>query len=153
MKRRIAGIAALAVATAAALGLPAGAVSARPGDAKGPLCSDIFVTVSFANATGTPGQSATVQWTLTTPQAPSCPDAVYTVTIFDATGTTILGGGRYIGDGATDAFSGFFMIAEAPSSVCVSATSTVRGRVTDSAPDSGCQTVPLTTSGGASGMG
>jgi hypothetical protein len=152
MGKRIAGIAALA-ASAVALGLPAAAVSARPGDARGPLCSDIFVTVSFANATGTPGQPATVQWTLTTPQAPSCPDAVYTVRVFDATGTTILGGDQYTGDGATDAFSGFFTIAEAPSSVCASATSEVRGRVTDNAPDSGCQTVPLTTSGGASGMG
>jgi hypothetical protein len=153
MGKRIAGVVALTAAAAVALGLPAGAVSARPGDARGPLCSDIFVTVSFANATGTPGQPATVQWTLTTPQAPSCRDAVYTVTVFDATGTTILGGGRYIGDGATDAFADFFTIAEAPSSVCVSATSAVRGRVTDSAPDSGCQMVPLTTSGGASGMG
>jgi hypothetical protein len=153
MKRRIAGIAALAVATAATLGVPAAAVSARPGDAKGPLCSDIFVTVSFANATGTPDQPATVQWTLTTQQAPSCSGAVYTVRVFDSTGTTLLGGGQYTGDGATDAFSDFFTIAEAPSSVCVSATSEVRGRVTDSAPDSGCQTVPLTTSGGASGMG
>jgi hypothetical protein len=152
MKTRI-GIAALAAVAAVALALPTVGATARPGDARGPLCSDIFVTASLANATGTPGEPGTMQWTLTTPQEPSCPGAVYTVTVFDATGATILGGGQYVGDGETDAFAGSFQFSSAPAAVCVTATSAVRGRITDSAPDSGCQVVELSNSGGASGFG
>jgi hypothetical protein len=152
MKTRI-GIAALAAVAAVALALPTVGATARPGDQKGPACSDIFVTASLANATATPGQPGTVQWTLTTPLAPSCPGAVYTVTVYDETGTTILGGARYTGDGTTDAFAGSFQLASAPAAVCVTATSAVRGRITDSAPDSGCQRVELSNSGGASGLG
>jgi hypothetical protein len=84
-----------------------------------------------------------VQWLLTTPQAPSCPGAFYTVTVFDSTGTTILGGAQYVGNGQDDAFTGSLTLANAPSSVCISATSTVRGRLADAAPDSGCQVVQL----------
>jgi hypothetical protein len=40
-----------------------------------------------------------------------------------------------------------------PEAICVSATSVVRGRIADSAPDSGCQLVELSDSGGASGFG
>ena len=143
MKRRFAGLAALTAAATVALALPAAGASARQGDTKGPPCSDIFLSASFTNATGTPGQPATVQWVLTTPQAPSCPGAVYTVTVFDSTGTTILGGARYVGNGEDAAFSGSLTIANAPSSVCISATSTLRGRLTDAAPDSGCEVVQL----------
>jgi hypothetical protein len=153
MKRRTTAVLALAAAAAVALALPTVGAPARPGDQRGPACSDIFVTASLANQGGVVGQPAIVQWTLTTPQAPSCPGAVYSVTVFDASGTTILGGARYVGDGENAAFAGFFQVDSAPESVCVSATSSVRGRITDSAPDQGCQLVPLTDVGGASGMG
>jgi hypothetical protein len=143
VKKRIAGLAALTAAATVALVLPTGGASARPGDAKGPLCSDIHVVATFTSATGTPGETGTVQWTLTTPQAPSCPGATYTVTVFDATGTTILGGAQYTGNGEDDAFAGSLTIEDAPASVCVSATSTVRGRLTDAAPDTGCEEVEL----------
>lgn len=153
MKKRIAAIAALSAAATVALALPTAGSSARVGDAKGPPCSDIFITPSFTSATATPGELGTVQWTLTTPLAPSCPGAVYTVTVYDATGTTILGGAQYIGDGESAAFAGFFQLANSPESVCVSATSVFRGRIADSAPDTGCQLVELSTTGGASGFG
>jgi hypothetical protein len=153
MRKRIAAIAALGAAATVALALPTIGSSARVGDTKGPPCSDIFVTASLASATATPGEPGTVQWTLTTPLAPSCPGAVYTVTVFDATGTTVLGGARYVGDGENAAFAGSFPLASAPEFVCVLATSVVRGRITDSAPDSGCQLVELSDSGGASGFG
>jgi hypothetical protein len=61
----------------------------------------------------------------------------------DATQSTILGGARYVGNGMDDAFPGSLTIENAPSSVCISATSTLRGRVTDAAPDSGCEVVQL----------
>jgi hypothetical protein len=156
MRKRTAVLAAVAAVAAVALALPTGGSSAPPdysGDAKGPRCSDIFVTASLANSGGVVGQPATVQWTLTTPLAPSCPGGVYTVTVFDEIGSTVLGGGRYVGDGENAAFAGFFSVASAPTAVCVSATSVVRGRITDSAPDSGCERVPLSDVGGASGMG
>ena len=150
MKTRI-GIAALAAVAAVALALPTVGATARPGDQKGPACSDIFVTASLANATAMPGLPGTVQWTLTTPLAPSCSGAVYPLPV-RRDRTTILGGAIH-GDGATHAFAGSFQLASAPAAVCVTATSAVRGRVTDSAPDSGCQVVELSNSGGASGFG
>ena len=153
MRKRIATIAALGAAVTVALALPTIGSSARVGDTKGPPCSDIFVTASLASATATPGEPGMVQWTLTTPLAPSCPGAVYTVTVYDATGTTVLGGARYVGDGENAAFAGSFSLASVPESVCVSATSVVRGRIADSAPDSSCQLVVLSDSGGASGFG
>jgi hypothetical protein len=153
MRKRIAAIAALGAAATVALALPTIGSSARVGDTKGPPCSDIFVTASLASATATPGEPGTVQWTLTTPLAPSCPGAVYTVTVYDATGTTVLGGARYVGDGENAAFAGSFSLTSVPEAICVSATSVVRGRIADSAPDSGCQLVELSDSGGASGFG
>ena len=143
MRTRTAAIAALTAAATVALALPTAGAAARQGDAKGPPCSDIFVSATFTSATGMPGETGTVQWLLTTPQAPSCPGGVYTVTVYDATGSTILGGAQYVGNGQDDAFSGSLTIANAPSSVCISATSTVRGRLTDAAPDTGCQEVQL----------
>ena len=153
MTKRIAAIAVLCAAATVALALPTVGSTARPGDTKGAPCSDIFVTASLASATATPGEPGTVQWTLTTPQAASCPGAVYTVTVYDATGTTILGGAQYVGDGENAAFAGSFSLAIAPQFVCVSATSVVRGRIADSAPNTGCQLVELSDSGGASGFG
>jgi hypothetical protein len=153
MRKRTAVLAAVAAVAAVALALPTAGSSARAGDQKGPPCSDIFVTASLASATATPGEPGTVQWTLSTPLAPSCPGAVYTVTVYDQSGSTVLGGARYVGDGENAAFAGSFSVASAPSAVCVSATSVVRDRIADSAPDSGCRLVELSNSGGASGMG
>ncbi|MGH3083381.1 MAG: hypothetical protein ACRDNP_04860 [Gaiellaceae bacterium] len=153
MKKRITVVAVVAAAAAVALALPSVGAPARPGDQKGPACSDIFVQASLVNVGATVGEPATVQWTLTTPLAASCLGGVYTVTVYDASGTTILGGARYDGNGEDAAFVGSFQLASAPEAVCVSATSSLRGRITDSAPDEGCQLVELSESGGASGFG
>lgn len=154
MKRRIAGIAALAAAVALALGLPSVGVPARPGDAHGPLCSDIRLTADYL---GTAGDAATVSGNLFTPQGPSCQGGVYTVYVYDASGTTLLGTQQFIGDDSNDAFGYSISITNAPSSVCVYGTSEIRGRIADTAPDGACsgagEPVLLNGGTGASGFG
>jgi hypothetical protein len=154
VKRRIAGIAALAATAALALGLPTAGVPARPGDAQGPVCADIRLTADYL---GTAGGDATVSGILFTPQAPSCQDAVYTVYVYDASGTTLLGSQQFIGDASNDAFAYSFSITNAPSSVCVYGTSAIRGRIADTAPNGACsgagEPVLLGGGSGASGFG
>jgi hypothetical protein len=154
VKRRIAGIAALTATAALALGLPTAGVPARPGDAQGPLCSDIRVTADY---TGVLGDDATVRGVLSTPQAPSCEGGVYTVYVYDATGTTLLGSQTFAGNAVDQAFSYEIAISNAPQFVCVYATSTIRGRIADTAPNGGCsdpaEPVELGGGAGASGFG
>ena len=154
MKRRIAGIAALAATAAVALGLSAAGVAAPPGDAQGPPCSDIFLVEP--NYFGTLGDQGTVSGTLTTPRALSCVGGVYTVYVYDATGTTQLGIQTFAG-GTTDEFSYSITFSGAPETVCVYATSTFRGRIADTAPDDACNSPAsqrqINTGGGASGFG
>jgi hypothetical protein len=154
VKRRIVGIAALAATAAVALGLSAAGVAAPPGDAHGPPCSDIFLVEP--NYTGTVGGTGRVFGTLTTPRAISCVGGVYTVNVYDASGTTLLGSQTFTG-GTTDEFSYDITFADAPQVVCVFATSTVRGRITDTAPDDACDSPDaqreIGTGGGASGFG
>jgi len=127
---------------------------ARPGDAAGPPCSDIRLTVDY---TGTLGGAATVSGTLITPQGLSCEGGVYTVYVYDATGTTLLGMQSFTSDGTTDFFSYSISITNAPSAVCVYATSAIRGRIADTAPNGGCsdpaEPFLLNGGGGASGFG
>ena len=153
MRRRIAGIAALAGLVAVALGMPAIGTSAPP-DATGKPCMDIFVaSPSYTSATATPGETATFAATLTTPSAPSCAGAVYTVTVVHDGQTSTF---TFVGDGTTDEWPISLTIENAPAEICVSATSRPNSRsnsVADHAPDTGCGTFELSTSGGASGMG
>jgi hypothetical protein len=154
VKRRIAGIAALAATAAVALVLSAAGVAAPPGDAHGPPCSDIFLVEP--NYAGTVGGDGMVFGTLTTPRAISCADGVYTVYVYDASGTTQLGSQTFTG-GTTDEFSYSITFSNAPQVVCVYATSTLRGRIADTAPDDACNSPDsqreINTGGGASGFG
>jgi hypothetical protein len=154
MKRRSAGLLALAAAAVLALGLPTAGIPAPPGDAHGPPCSDIRLTADYL---GTEGADATISGNLITPRAPSCADAVYTVFVFDATGTMPLGSQQFIGDDLSDAFAYSIPITNAPPSVCIYATSALRGRITDTAPDGACndpaEPVLLNGGTGASGFG
>jgi hypothetical protein len=154
MKKRTAALAALAGAALLALVLPTAGVPARPGDAQGPPCSDIRLTADYV---GTLGGNATVSGVLSTPRALSCGGAVYTVYVYDATGTTLLGSQEFIGDDLNDAFGYSFPITNAPSSVCVYATSVIRGRIVDTAPNGACsdpvEPIQLNGGAGASGMG
>jgi hypothetical protein len=154
MTKRIAALLVLIGAVVLALGLPTAGMPARPGDAAGPPCSDIRLTADYL---GTEGGDATVSGTLITPQDPSCEGGVYTVYVYDATGTTLLGTQSFTGDGSTDAFTYSISITNAPSTVCVYATSALRGRITDTAPNGACsdpaEPVVLNGGGGASGFG
>jgi hypothetical protein len=154
MTKRIAALFVLTAAVVLALGLPTAGVPARPGDAAGPPCSDIRLTADYL---GTLGGSATVSGTLITPQAPSCEGGVYTVYVYDVTGTILLGSQTFTGDGSTDAFSYSISITDAASTVCVYGTSTLRGRIADTAPNGACsdpaEPVVLNGGGGASGFG
>lgn len=158
MRKRIAGIAALAGLVAVALGMPGVGTSAPP-DATGKPCMDIFVaSPSYTSATATPGETASFAATLTTPTAPSCQGAVYTVTVTytDTTGVAHTETFTFVGDGTTDAWPVSLTIENAPAEICVSATSRPNSRssaAADRAPDTGCSVLVLSTSGGASGFG
>jgi hypothetical protein len=154
MKKRTAALLVLTAAAVVALGLPTAGAPARPGDAAGPPCSDIRLTADY---TGTLGGDATVRGILSTPQDPSCQGGVYTVYVYDATGTTLLGSQTFTGNAVDDAFSYEIAISSAPQAVCVYATSTIRGRIADTAPNGACsdpaEPVLLNGGGGASGFG
>jgi hypothetical protein len=154
MTKRTAALFMLAAAAVLALALPTAGVPARPGDAAGPPCSDIRLTVDYV---GTLVGSATVSGVLLTPQDPSCEGAVYTVYVYDETGTVLLGSATFTGDGSTDAFAYSIPITSAPSALCVYATSQIRGRIADTAPNGGCsdpaEPILLNGGSGASGFG
>jgi hypothetical protein len=154
MKIRTAGLLALAAAAVLSLGLPTAGIPAPPGDTHGPPCSDIRLTVDYI---GTEGANATVSGNLITPRAPSCAGGVYTVYVYNAAGTTLLGSQQFTGDDSTDAFGYSIPITTAPPSVCVYATSALRGRITDTAPDGACsdpaEPILLNGGSGASGFG
>jgi hypothetical protein len=152
MKRRIAGIAALAATAAVVLGLPTVATTAAP-DVRGPKCADIFI--ASPSYTGALGATATVSGTLTTPTAPSCQGAVYTVNVVDG-GTQTQ---TFIGDGSTDSWSFSFTVSSAPEFICLYGTSQVSSKgsnFADTAPDTACtdtsQYLELNGPPGASGM-
>jgi hypothetical protein len=160
MRKRIAGIAALATAVAFTVGIPAVGISAPPTkDYTGKACMDIFVfSPSYTSANATPGETAIFQATLTTPSAPSCAGAVYTITVeyTDTAGNTFTKTTSFIGDGSTAEWPYSLTIENAPATICVSATSRPNSKsnaAADRAPDAGCATLTLSRSGGASGFG
>jgi hypothetical protein len=154
MRKRIAALLVLTAAAVVALGLPTAGAPARPGDAAGPPCSDIRLTADY---TGTLAGDAVVRGILSTPQDLSCQGGVYTVYVYDVTGTTLLGSRTFTGNAVDDAFSYEVPITNAASTVCVYATSALRGRITDTAPNGACsdpaEPVILNGGGGASGFG
>jgi hypothetical protein len=153
MKRRIAGIAALAATAAVVLGLPTVATTAAP-DVRGPKCADI--RIEGPSYTGTPGGPATVSGTLSTPTALSCQGGVYAVYVVDG-GTQTQ---TFLGDGLTDSWSFSFTVSSAPSTICLYGTSQVSSKgnnFADTAPDTACtdasQYLVLNGGAGASGFG
>jgi hypothetical protein len=151
MKKRTAAIAALLGAAVVVLGLPTVATTAAP-DVRGPKCADIMlVGLSY---TGTEGGTALVEGTLITPQAPSCEGAVYTVFV---DGESV----EFTGDALNDAFALSISVENAPSTICVYATSQLRENAiaADTAPDTACSdpttgnNLVLNGGGGASGFG
>ena len=161
MRKRIAGIAALTAAAVVALGLPMAGTSA-PREHTGKLCMDIFLTASYTSATATPGETAGLAGTLTTPSAPSCSGAVYTVNV-QYVDTNSVGQSEtfsFVGDGSRDAYSYSLTIPNAPSGLCVYGTSQPNSKTNsfaDVAPNAGCTAsspdMTLATGGGASGFG
>lgn len=152
MRKRIAALLALTAAAVVALGLPTAGAPARPGDSDthGPPCSDIrLVGLSY---TGTEGGTALVEGTLITPQAPSCEGAVYTVFV---DGESV----EFTGDALNDAFPFSITVENAPSTICVYATSQLNENAiaADTAPDTACSDpstgLVLNGGGGASGFG
>jgi hypothetical protein len=161
MRKRLVAAGALAAAAAVALGLPVAGTSAAP-DFTGKPCMNIFLTASYTSATATPGETATLAGTLTTPSAPSCAGAVYTVNVeyVDTTGASHSETFSFVGNGSTDAFSYSLTIPNAPSGICVYGTSQPNSKsnsFADVAPNAGCTAsspdMTLTTGGGASGFG
>jgi hypothetical protein len=161
MRKRLAGVAAVTAAAAVALVLPMAGTSAPP-DFTGKPCMNIFLTASYTSATATPGETAVLAGTLTTPSAPSCAGAVYTVNVqyVDTNGVSHSETFSFIGNGSTDAFSYSLTIQDAPSGICVYGTSQPNSKSSsfgDIAPNAGCTAsspdVTLSTSGGASGFG
>lgn len=161
MRKRIAGVAALTAAAAVALGLPMAGTSAPP-DFTGKPCMNIFLTASYTSATATPGETATLAGTLTTPSAPSCAGAVYTVNVqyVDTNSISHSETFSFVGDASTDAFSYLLTIPDAPSGICVYGTSQPNSKsnsFADVAPNGGCTAsspdMTLTRSGGSSGFG
>jgi len=159
--RKLAGVVALTAAVA--LGLPIAATSAPPDkDSTGKPCMNIFLTASYTSATATPGETATLGGTLTTPSAPSCAGAVYKVNVqyVDTLGASHSETFSFVGDGSTDAYSYSLTIPNAPSGICVYGTSQPNSKsnsFADVAPNAGCSAaspdVTLSTGGGASGFG
>jgi hypothetical protein len=160
MRKRIAGIAVLVGVVALGLGMPAVGTTA-PREFTGKPCMNIFVaSPSYTSATGAAGETASFAAVLTTPDAPSCAGAVYTVTVTytdRATGATQTETFTFIGDDTTSEWPISLTIEDAPSEICVSATSRPNSKsnaFADRAPDDAdCRVIPLTRSGGASGFG
>jgi hypothetical protein len=153
MKKRIAGIAALAGVIAVAVGMPGVGASAPNRDFTGKPCMDVFVTADY---TGTLNDQATVTGTLQLKSAPSCAGAVYTVYVVDGGTQTV----SFVGDGVKDVYSYSVAVANAPATICVYATSRPNSKsnsVADTAPDGACsdplEPIVLNGGTGASGMG
>src|SRR3954453_13758897 len=147
------------VVVTAALALPVAATTAPVDQPKGPASGDItfwddvqggppaYTTFDGSTFNG----PATVFASLTTAK-PSCAKATYTISVYDAAGTTLLNSRTYPGDDTTSVFQFTFLPADAPSQVCVSASSSRDGKVVDAAPNSGCSVLTLGLSGGQSGL-
>jgi hypothetical protein len=124
------------------------------GDTKGPPCADfIFGDPGyFRNAVNGSG-IVTSTFTL---KAPACDTATFKLHIYDyATGTTLLAGNiaSTSVSGDTVSFTYNFSAGTAPTDgVCLVGESYFKGRLADSAPDSGCLQVPVDSSGSGSGF-
>lgn len=144
----------LLAALAAALVLPASAVTAPADPVKGPPCGDITLWDDIQS--GPPAYStfsgpATVYASITTAK-PSCAAMTYTFIVYDATGATPLSTQWFTGDGSTSTFQFTYSPPGAPTQVCVAATSSRDGKVIDAAPNSGCEVRTLDDTGGQSGL-
>lgn len=148
---------ALLAALAALLLLPATGTTAPADPVHGPGCADITLSDSSQSGPpayrGTEGGSATVD-SLITAAKPSCSGVVYTISIYtDASQSTLIASMPFNGDDTTSAFPWSYTFATgAPHSVCVAATSSRGGHLIDAAPNTGCFTLVINSSGGGSGI-
>jgi hypothetical protein len=145
------------VALAAALVVPALGASAPADPVHGAPCGNITLSDSTQSGppaySGTEGGAATVDALLTTAK-PSCAGFVYTITLYtDSTQSSTIDSVTFTGDGVTSSFPWQYTFATgAPASVCIAATSMQNGRLVDAAPNSGCATIAINSSGGGSGL-
>jgi len=149
---------ALLVALTAVLAIPAIGTTASADKVRGPACGDITLWDSTQAGPpaygGTEGGAAVVDSLLTTAK-PSCSGFVYTISLYtDTSQTTLIATQPFNGDGLTSQFAWQHnFTSDAPHSVCVVATSMrSNGHVIDAAPNSGCYTLIINTSGGGHGL-
>jgi len=135
----------LALATTVA-GLTLWAAPVGAGDARGPACSDFSGKADmFYSATDTTGE-AVVQISFDL-AGPSCSDWTYNLHVLDATGARELVSTSTAGDGTQRLTMRASVPGDPllpPDNVCIYTTTTTKGgRVSDRAPDTGCQQVKL----------
>jgi hypothetical protein len=122
------------------LGLVAAPVAtpAAPGDAQGPPCGNI--TSGDGGYTGTLGGSGTIDFTIQL-QAPACSTITYSFFVTDTSGTPITPASLSQDVPCTPEQSGggcvhfVYGITSSPQTVCVYATTAIKGHVVDHAPN------------------
>lgn len=112
------------------------ATPAAPSDAQGPPCGNI--TNGDGSYTGTLGGTATIDFTVFL-AAPACDFVTYSFYVTDTSGTPIAATGSTQDDACTPTSGGGcvhfeYTIAEAPSTVCVYAETSIKGHLIDHAP-------------------
>jgi hypothetical protein len=147
--KRLIGLLALAAALAAVLVVPA--ATAKDKDYKGPACTNyVFGDVGYLYNASTTG--GTVEATMTL-DAPACAGTTYLLDIYANDRTTLLVADVQGTPSGTTVFFSYTFASGAPSDgVCLVAKSIHSGRVSDRAPDTGCEPVPAGSSGGGQGM-
>jgi hypothetical protein len=147
--KRLIGLLALAAALAAVLVVPA--ATAKDKDYKGPACTNFIAgDPGYGYNETTTGGIVEVTMTL---DAPACAGATYLLDIYNLSGAVLLVADvQGTASGTTVTFSYTFASGAPSDGVCLVAKSIHSGRVSDRAPDTGCQSVPAGSSGGGQGM-
>jgi hypothetical protein len=123
------------------------ATPAAPGDAQGPACANIVD--GDGTYTGTEGASGTVDFTIQL-QAPACPTTVtYSFFVTDTNGVAIAPSSPVTKDSTTCTLTSgggcvrfVYNIASSPATVCVYATTSIKGHLVDRAPNFSDGTCP-----------
>jgi hypothetical protein len=114
------------------------ATPAAPGDAQGPACGNIVS--GDGSYTGTVAGSGTIDFTAQL-QAPTCSFVTYSFFVTDTNGTVIDASSLTQDSVCTPEASGggcvhfVYDIASSPQTVCVYATTTIKGHLVDLAPN------------------
>jgi hypothetical protein len=120
------------------LGAPV-ATPAAPGDAQGPACGNIVD--GDGSYTGTLGGPGTVDFTIQL-QAQACSTVTYSFFVTDTSGVAIAPSGPVVQDSQNCTLSTgagcvrfVYNIASSPDTVCVYATTSIKGHLVDRAPN------------------